>query len=131
MRFRGAMLSHVEASDIAGTRLFLTLWARQTRSRRDFVVALSDGSARWRSHALVVRDLDEAMTAVEDRCAPLCDPRHPAIHDDEDAATVVDLVEARCRRALQDRTFRELAAEALDHWHALSDVHLASPGAAT
>lgn len=121
LRFRGALLSHEEARGAGSERLFLSLWARQTKSRRDLVVAFSERRCEWRAHALVAPDLDAAIEAVESRCDTMgrAERGGAGLSDGTDRDNLVRAIEDRCRDALDVQRFRQLAAVALDHWSAL------------
>ncbi|MFW5881147.1 MAG: hypothetical protein ACOCTP_01335 [Roseicyclus sp.] len=118
LRFRGTLLSHREVQGAGADRLFLSLWARHTRTRRDLVVAFSERRCDWRAHALVAKDLDAAINAVESRCDAMRETA-PASPNAPDTATrdgMIEAMEIRCREAIDVRQFRQLAAFALDDW---------------
>ncbi len=119
LRFLGTRLGHVE--DPHGEpHLFLTLWARRLRDRRDYVVALSERGVGWKANALVAQDIATAVSEVEARCERMRKGQFPLAPGDTAHLSVAELVEARCRTALQERRFREIAAVALDRWLAIS-----------
>ena len=116
LRFRGALLSHRETPGDGAERLFLSLWARQTKKKHDLVVAFSDRRCDWRAHALVAPDLEGAIRIIEDRC----DSMYPSVGTVvTDPATQDDLIAAMqksCSEAVDIQRFRQLAAVALDQW---------------
>jgi hypothetical protein len=121
LRFKGARLSHVELPDDAAPALFLTLWARRTARTEDVVVALSDGTADWKPHAVIAPDIETAIETVERTCAGA---DRSASSDDvgADVQTGIDLLERHLTAANRMRRFSELAGIALDHWHALAET---------
>ena len=121
LRFRGALLSHKEATGAGADRLFLSLWARETKSRRDLVVAFSERRCEWRAHALVAANLDAAIDAVESRCDTMGRAERGGfgLSDGNQHDDLILAIEDRCRDALDVLRFRQLAAVALDHWSAL------------
>jgi hypothetical protein len=123
LRFRGELLSHREVPGAGADRLFLSLWMRQTRNKRDLVVAFSERRCDWKAHALVAADLDAAIDVVEHRCDTMRSSVTGAAPMTE-ATTVDDLIHAieeRCRDALDMQRFRQLASFALDDWFALGE----------
>ncbi|MDG4648433.1 hypothetical protein P6F26_08245 [Roseibacterium sp. SDUM158017] len=130
LRFLGMRLDHVEAPTPAGTRLFLTLWARRTREKRDFVVALSEPDAMWKPTSLIVRDIEGALAAVEDRCARMRAQDLDAPPDGAGGQSLADIIEMQCRLAIDERRFRALAAKALDRWLAFETLQPALDRAA-
>lgn len=121
LRFRGALLSHSEMPGAGADRLFLSLFARETKSRRDLVVAFSERRCDWRAHALVAADLDAAIGVVEKRCDTMrmAERRSAELPETADRDDLVLAIEDRCRDALDVQRFRQLAAIALDDWFAL------------
>ena len=120
LRFRGALLSHMEVAGAGAERLFLSLWSRQTKTKRDLVVAFSERRCDWRAHALVAANVDAAIDVVESRCDTMRLP--VAAQHLPDEATKDDLIEAletRCREAVDIQRFRHLASLALDDWFTL------------
>lgn len=121
LRFLGTCLSHQEATD-GRQRLFLTLWARRLRDRRDYVVALSERGAGWKANALVAPDIATAMAEVEARCERIRTGQFPASPEDHEGLSPVEMLEACCGIAVQERRFREIASVALDRWLAISEA---------
>jgi hypothetical protein len=121
LRFRGALLSHAEVQGTGAERLFLSLWARETKRRRDLVVAFSERRCDWRAHALVAANLDAAIGVVESRCDTMrmAERRGAELPETADRDALILALEDRCRDALDVQRFRQLAAIALDEWFAL------------
>jgi hypothetical protein len=123
LRFRGALLSHMEVEGAGAERLFLSLWSRQTKSKRDLVVAFSERRCDWRAHALVAANVDAAIGVVESRCDTMRLPASTGPDALEDATRddLIKALETRCREALDIQRFRQLASQALDDWCTLKE----------
>lgn len=113
LRFKGRRLMLHWRDPSLGNRIVIELWQRQAGG---FVVAHSlGGASEARTHAVRVKDLDEAMSYLEDLCAAM---------DDNFAASgkPAEIFIGLQQRLVFDQHFALLVGVALADWSVMPNL---------